>query len=269
MLVVMHRLLILLLLIYCSTLPAAVYKWVDEAGRVHYSDQPAPGAEEIKLPEPSVYTPRSVGGIGGMAGAKGKKSAIYQSFSITSPANQATFRTKEAQVTAKFSLTPRLRPGHAIRLTMDGRVVSQRLTRLQLDLGTVSRGSHRLQATVIDKKGQQMISASPVQFFVHIDAGDASEAAESGSSDDRDVDAPQYEPDDPTDFENSAGHTEGRDASDFSNDADYTEGRDASDFGNDSDYTKGRDASDFQTPANPSYAPQTPGTRNPAFTPSY
>ncbi|MES9900459.1 MAG: DUF4124 domain-containing protein [Sedimenticola sp.] len=254
MLVVMHRLLILLLLIYCSTLPAAVYKWVDEAGRVNYSDQPAPGAEEIKLQEPSVYTPRSAGGIGGMAGAKGKKRGIYQSFGITSPADQATFRAEEARVTAKFSITPRLRPGHAIRLTMNGRVVSQRLTSLQLDLGTVSRGSHQLRATIIDKKDREMISATPVQFFVHVDAGDAPEAADSGSSEEEGVDAPQFEPDDPANF---------------SNGADYMEGRDASDFGNDLDYTKGRDASDFQTPVNPSYAPQTPGTRNPAFTPSY
>lgn len=255
---VMHRLLILLLLIYCATLPAAVYKWVDESGRVHYSDQPAPGAEEIKLPEPSVYTPRSAGGIRG--GAKSKKSGLYRSFSITSPADQATFRIEEAQITVRLSLTPRLRSGHAVRLTMNGRVLNQRLTSLQMNLGKVERGSHRLQATVIDNKGREMIGAAPVQFFVHTDAGDAAEAPTSGSSGESGVDAPQYEAPDSADFRNSADHTEDRDASSFRNSTDHTEGRDASDFK--------APASSGYTPNN-NAIPHTPGATNPAFTPSY
>ncbi len=253
MLVNMQRLLPLLLLIFCATLSAAVYKWVDESGRIHYSDQPAPGAEEIKLPEPSIYTPRSAAGIGGGVSNKSKKSGAYQSFSITSPADQATFRAGETRIRVQLSVSPRLRPGHAIRLTMNGRVLNQRLTRLRMDLGEVNRGNHRLQATIIDKKGREMIRAAPVQFSVHIGAGDASEAAASGSSDETGVDAPQY---------GSGG------SADFSHDA-------GADYRNSADYTEGDDSSDFQAPTNPGYTPNnsaiphTPGATNPAFTPSY
>ncbi len=42
----------LLVLLVCTTpVPAEIYKWVDTAGRVHYSDRPHPGGTEtIDLP---------------------------------------------------------------------------------------------------------------------------------------------------------------------------------------------------------------------------
>ena len=40
---------------------AAVYKWVDGSGQVHYGDQPSAGATEVELPESMVYTPPDYG----------------------------------------------------------------------------------------------------------------------------------------------------------------------------------------------------------------
>lgn len=39
-----------------------VYRWVDSGGRVHYSDQPAPSANEVKLPT-SAAAPRPVAAV--------------------------------------------------------------------------------------------------------------------------------------------------------------------------------------------------------------
>ena len=33
-----------------------LYRWVDDQGRVHYSDQPQPQAEEIEVAEPATFS---------------------------------------------------------------------------------------------------------------------------------------------------------------------------------------------------------------------
>jgi hypothetical protein len=51
-----------LIALLAIALPAAadMYKWVDEAGEVHYSDQPPPNAkvrEQVKVPTPAAGAP--------------------------------------------------------------------------------------------------------------------------------------------------------------------------------------------------------------------
>lgn len=49
---------LVLLLLYglTGTAYAEIYKWVDENGKVHFSDKEVPQAEQIKLSDPSVET---------------------------------------------------------------------------------------------------------------------------------------------------------------------------------------------------------------------
>lgn len=250
----MRRLPILLLLLYTTLLPAAVYKWVDNLGQIHYSDQPAAGAEKIVLPEPTTYSPRIPVGTTTSQTSK-KKAALYERFSITSPEDQTTFRGKERPVTVKLASSPGLQVGHAIRLVLNGRVVKERLLNLQFTLGAVDRGSHRLEASIIDIKGREQISATPVRFHYHVDLpSTAEDAPTSGSSDEAGVDAPQYKPSGSVEYEN--GVPEGE-------------------YESPAATTGGQDAEDYQQPANPGYAPgntvipHTPGATNPAFNPAY
>src|SRR5215813_14419598 len=71
----MRRLAFTLLLLVCSVaLAATVYRWVDEDGVVHYSDQPHPNAEKMQVHAAQTYKPSaldtpSAGGGGGGASA--------------------------------------------------------------------------------------------------------------------------------------------------------------------------------------------------------
>ncbi|TAN50687.1 MAG: DUF4124 domain-containing protein [Methylococcaceae bacterium] len=49
------RLLGILLLTLAAQVEADVYRWQDESGRVHYGDQPAPGAQSVKTTADAVY----------------------------------------------------------------------------------------------------------------------------------------------------------------------------------------------------------------------
>ena len=43
-----------------AAMSATVYKWVDENGVIHYSDQPHPGAQKMQIEPAQTYTPAPV-----------------------------------------------------------------------------------------------------------------------------------------------------------------------------------------------------------------
>src|SRR5262249_61617017 len=71
----MRRLAFTLLLLVCSVaLAATVYRWVDEDGVVHYSDQPHANAEKLQVHAAQTYKPSALdtaapGGAGGASSA--------------------------------------------------------------------------------------------------------------------------------------------------------------------------------------------------------
>jgi hypothetical protein len=56
-------------LLLAGSASAGVYKWVDQDGKVHYSDKPVAGAEEQKIKAPGVSSGGSEPAEGGGAGA--------------------------------------------------------------------------------------------------------------------------------------------------------------------------------------------------------
>jgi hypothetical protein len=100
----MRSLLTLALLVAALPVWGAVYKWVDESGKVHYSDQPPPTqgakkAETIRTPKPAPATPAAA--PGSEAGKAAPKSAAEQEMEFRKRRMEATEaeakRQKEAQ----------------------------------------------------------------------------------------------------------------------------------------------------------------------------
>jgi len=194
----MRRLFLLVLVIFCSSTVAAVYKWIDQSGIVHYSDQSQAGAEKIDLPEPTVYSPRSIPSSAAAGGGKnGKKSPVaYTAFSIVAPSNRETIHSGSVEVV--FQVSPPLQPGHYIQVILDGRIMDRQLTEPILQLEGLDRGSYMVHATVHNAVGLMQIRSNIIQFFVRretiLDDGEAPEPPESGGSSTPGVDAPQSLP---------------------------------------------------------------------------
>ncbi len=257
----MGRLFLIVLVIFCGSAVAAVYRWVDQkTGVVHYSDQPDEvSAEKIVLPEPTVYSPRRT--PTSTAGGGGTRSqnllAGYTAFSIVAPSNRSTTRSGSVEVI--FQASPRLQRGHYIQVVLNGRIMDRRLTGSTLFLEGLDRGSYTVHATVHNAVGLVQIRSNIIQFFVRresmFDDGEAPDSPDSGSSDQSGVDAPQYKPGDPVDFDTGDGAAQGNDSTDF---------------------TLGENTNTPRV-ANPAYTPSggsnpfpvTPGGANPAFKPNY
>ncbi len=223
---------------------AAIYKWVDSRGEVHYSDTPTRDAEEIKLSDPTIYTPAGVGSGNSssaqQAGTTAPQKSNYSSFVILSPNNNEVVQANGGSVTIRFQTQPELQTGHYIQAVLDGKILDQRVTGTVLQLTNVQRGAHMLHASIHDAAGRLLSRSNIVQFFVHqtsvIEDGKPPEPPPSGSGSSG-RDAPQYTP----------GKTP--------------------DYSGKPPAKPGSDAGDYNAPRKP--ISTTPGQTNPAFKPNY
>jgi hypothetical protein len=153
----------------CADVQSAdVYKWVDEDGVVHYSDQPVEGAERVEVstgsqssPGPALPPPQYDAADDGDEGAQ---AFSYTALSISSPEAEQTLWNIQGTLSVSLNLQPSLRRGDRIRVYLDGEL--QAADTLQFLLEDVWRGQHNLQAEVLDQSGALMIRSEPIRFFV-------------------------------------------------------------------------------------------------------
>jgi len=146
-----------------------VWKWKDENGVVHYSDQPGPGAVRVDLhsqtfsapdtPSTSAPTPRSQ--------RNSNAATYYQSLEIWKPEPEETFPNTGGQVDVRMRLEPALQGADTLALYLDGKHVEEADNSLDFTLTDVPRGQHSLIATVTDgNTGRVAVQSSPVTFYV-------------------------------------------------------------------------------------------------------
>jgi hypothetical protein len=132
---------------------ATVYKWVDDNGVTHYSDQPHENAEKVQVAQPQTYkAPRNP--VTPTAGPASKSAShTYNSCQVTQPANEDTF-PNATSVNATVTTNPGLQSGDQVYVMLDGtRVPSFPVTGGSSTISPIERGSHSLQAVVQDSGG--------------------------------------------------------------------------------------------------------------------
>lgn len=157
----------ILLLVVAVTAHAEVYKSINADGEVVYSDRPAQGAERVKMPPLPSYTPQPVRTLSRPAPAV-EQQMRYESFTITSPASDATIRNNLGTVEIDTRLAPALMTslGHRIQFYLDGMAHGALLDSTMLTLGNVERGEHRLSASVVDTAGNVLITTAEIAVHV-------------------------------------------------------------------------------------------------------
>lgn len=152
---------------------AEVYRWVDPDGVVHFSDMPQAGAERIVIesaPSPGSAPSGSPGpgSAQGASGPAGSPSASYETVTIQSPSQNQNLWNIGGQLDVALSVSPPLQAGDSIQLLLDGQV-AQTLDpgSTATQLSAVYRGSHTLQAQVLDSGGNVRALSPTVGFVVH------------------------------------------------------------------------------------------------------
>ncbi|MGD2118403.1 MAG: DUF4124 domain-containing protein [Chromatiales bacterium] len=156
-----------LLLLLSFGANAEFYKWTDASGTVHYTDKrpQESGSEPVVLPKTMFYTPPSTAsGTSGISPDKlAGPDAIYQRFEILRPVDGKTVRNNRGDVTVVVAIDPELSATHSLQLLLDGVVIGSTQTTSML-LQNVDRGTHRLQASIINGAGVVLLSARSISF---------------------------------------------------------------------------------------------------------
>jgi hypothetical protein len=159
-----------LLAFTCATAGAQVYRQVGPDGTVTFTDQPAPGAERVRVaPAQAVRLPPAPRQDTGDTAREGEKTTVpYTAFSILSPEREEAVRANNGVVTVRLGVEPALQEGHRIAIKLDGEdgKDARMVDDLSVELVNVSRGRHSVEAAVVDEQDDALIQAGPVNFHV-------------------------------------------------------------------------------------------------------
>ncbi len=165
----MRRIAFLLVLVATPVLVAAatVYRWVEPDGTVVFSDQPHRGARKVIIPPANVYKPGKLPNPTPFASTT-QGAAPYRVLRISAPAPDATVRRNNGDVTVRLDVEPPLRTdqGQAIALVLDGKRLAERYRAPQAVLRNIDRGTHTLQAQIVNGVGKVLMSSPPVTFHL-------------------------------------------------------------------------------------------------------
>ena len=165
----MRRLAFTLLSLACSiALAATVYRWVDDDGVVHYSDQPHPNAEKLQVHAAQSYKPSALDApAAGGGSTPATAPAPYRGCAIVQPQDGQAFANVDS-LTVVVQTDPQLHQGDKVYVTVDGQALNGgNPTGSQFVLSPVDRGTHTAQAQVKDASGAVQCQTPPVTFDVH------------------------------------------------------------------------------------------------------
>jgi uncharacterized protein DUF4124 len=148
-------------------LAATVYKWVDEDGVVHYSDQPHANAQKIQVQQAQTYKALPADTGAARAPPSAATASPYQGCAVVSPQNESTYANVDS-LTVVVQTDPGLRPGDQIFVTYDGQPLNgTSATGGTFAISPVDRGTHTLAAVVRSADGSVLCQAPGVTFYVH------------------------------------------------------------------------------------------------------
>ena len=163
--------LLVLLCAFFMMAEAKIYKQVDDQGRVSFSDAPSEGSTEVKLSKPqTVSIPQNK-----FISPLHKKSKDHafpaiddnSQISINQPKDKQTFQNSDGNITLTLALDPPLSNGRSIQLLMDGNVLGEPQQRTTIPLTHVERGTHTLQAKLLNSDKVVIAASNTITFYVH------------------------------------------------------------------------------------------------------
>lgn len=178
----MRQLLGATLLILATSSWAEIYKWRDDSGTLHFSDQKPPAnynpvTVDVDTGSHTQSTQSSESNDGEASASAPEHDQTtptpppaptrYSQIRLTSPAPNASIRSNNGSLSLNCTTTPALsqEAGHKVRFFIDGQVAATS-SRCQHTLTNVNRGEHTASAAVIDAGGKTLIKSPTVKFFL-------------------------------------------------------------------------------------------------------
>lgn len=144
---------------------AEVYKYTDEKGVVHYSDNPpTKGARPVVLPPlhtyPALDTPKR-------DKATAPAGAPPLAVSIVSPAPDQIYRDPTAEIAVSANVTPALPEGYALVYYVDGAAATaEPVSSTGFSVAGLERGQHSLAVAVVNGEGKEVARSASINVHM-------------------------------------------------------------------------------------------------------
>jgi hypothetical protein len=149
-----------------SASSATVYKWVDDSGVTHYSDQPNPKAEKLQIAGAQTYGAKAAAVTAPPAAGPAPAATATPVCVIDTPAGGQVF-IDTFSITGHVTLANAMGDGGQATLRMDGQDISGLLSPDgSFGLDQVERGEHTLTLQVTDSRGEVTCQATGVTFSI-------------------------------------------------------------------------------------------------------
>jgi uncharacterized protein DUF4124 len=144
-----------------------VWKWVDEKGTTHYSDQPVAGASKIEVRTGNVVETAPAAASNSSSAPQQPAVTNYRNFEIWRPEPEQTFSNTAGQIDVEIRIEPEVQPQHQLSLYLDGKLVTgSPRNALSYSLSDVARGAHQVTAAIADRNGKTIQETKAVVFYV-------------------------------------------------------------------------------------------------------
>ena len=146
---------------------ATVYRWVDENGVTHYSDQPHENAEKVQVAAPQTFKATPVPRASAQPVQQARTAGPTYQCQVVAPADNDTFPNAHS-VGTSVQVTPSVQQnGDQVFLLLDGARVPDFPTQGgSFTISPIDRGQHTLQAVVQDANGKVVCQSANVSFTV-------------------------------------------------------------------------------------------------------
>src|ERR1044071_6635711 len=146
---------------------ADVWRWVDEKGITHYSDQPVAGATKIEVRTGNVVETTPTASSSSSSAPEPPAVTNYRNFEIWRPEPDQTFSNTGGQINVEIRVEPGVQPLHQLNLYFDGKLVTgYPRNALSYSLSDVPRGAHQVTAAISDQNGKTIQETKAVVFHV-------------------------------------------------------------------------------------------------------
>lgn len=145
-----------------------IYKYIDENGRIAYSDKPVVGAQAVKIqraPTPSREDVAENDYLGEDNFDEYGEVTKYNALQVLHPIPEKVVNERSGSVQVILLATPPLSDQHQLIITVDGKDIS-RGRHANLNLTNLPRGSHSVNGRIVDSNGFEMIKSPTVTFYV-------------------------------------------------------------------------------------------------------
>lgn len=154
-----------------ATLGEDVYRVVDPCtGKVTYTDTPpedASNSEQVKVPQPNTQQAVRVPEALLSDDEEETDEAVdYASVEIARPRPETTIPPGQLDLVVQVKTDPPLQDQHLVRVLWDGEPVADPASTTSVVISDMVRGTHRLQAQVVDGDGNVLGASDTIEVYV-------------------------------------------------------------------------------------------------------